>query len=1193
MIKYFLSIGALICGMQSAWGFSLAGPVGNGGDSWQTAEIGYGPPRELPVGPKNIGEEYRRNIPLMYYAYDANFLDFFGLAGTTNVDAAFAQMNGVLNGQTNTPLYLPAPTNNTLANILGPTTNLDNYSVGLSEFPLDSQQFNYQAQALGLADLKSVTLYLLVQQMGLVSPETYVWTLHDRYLPPGLSCPRDEEYLVVQRNFDITASPLNQIQYSSYVNETLYTYYIEQFCPPAPNPLAFTVPYPVDFFADAYTSVAGGLDQLYLGGFYTGLTRDDVAGLRYLMTAGNINFENAGAGALLSVTNISPSQLLQTLPLSLLSSQTLLNLSPTNLQTLFPNLNIASYTSNYVNVAVSNVVAYFTNLPPPYTNQAGGAFPAWTPVQYASNQVLITTLPFGPFLSLVQTTDPATLEGLYPGLIISSVITNYYAVQIQTNISFYYTNQPGPSLTNYQAAPGVLWTNYDLSLFSSLASTSSPAVLQALYPALDIVSSVGYYTNLITPNVIQYLTNQVGSIAGSPAYPVTVTNGYNFNIVEYYNYVFGNIVTNTFSTKQQVTIQDIWETNQVGSVAGSPLKTNTSTTVVTYTNTASGDFFIVPTNWCGYQILITNLLPNYLQPFPSYTNTVTGVITNNYGVLQYTFNDIVYYTNRIAAVEVGTCEPLLEYSTNYTTNTPIFYQYTFLNIITNAYYTNSSYTLIITNIGPTNGGTVGMLFTNVTTNHIVVTNQPSGDFFIVPATWCGYQQVDLLTNVFQTVNTVTATNLGTNGSFYSVTTISLNTNQTLAVRPGTCVPALAFVTNYSASVPVLQYHYNFGNVVINPTSFSSNSSETIITTNLEAVTNGLLGQLTNSVTTTNVVQTNVVSGDFFIIPPNWCGYTILATQLVTTVYSTNVFTATNLPGINDIGQQYTVTTISSYSNYTFLVQPEICTLQAPAAALREGIERAQFIRANYDSLVGQFFQPITNTYTMVKVTNSQQVLEYYQRVITAPDFLFSATDQASPNTAQIGANIWTITTPNFDQGNVLPGLAGPGVINPRTTITFDKVGDVFFNGSLNLLGISTNAFLEQGDQGSVLGLTNADGLSIIAYGSFDGSTNDPVVYPSGTSIQDLENSILIQITPPILPDGTNGIAYPPTTFSATGGQPAYTWAISSGSLPAGLTLSGATISGTPNTPAGTYDFVLQLTDSVNRVVNLGYSITIH
>ena len=51
---------------------------------------------------------------------------------------------------------------------------------------------------------------------------------------------------------------------------------------------------------------------------------------------------------------------------------------------------------------------------------------------------------------------------------------------------------------------------------------------------------------------------------------------------------------------------------------------------------------------------------------------------------------------------------------------------------------------------------------------------------------------------------------------------------------------------------------------------------------------------------------------------------------------------------------------------------------------------------------------------------------------------------------------------------------------------------------------------------------------------------------------------------PALPNGTLGTAYS-TTLAAAGETPPYTWSISTGALPAGLTLNGSTgaITGTP------------------------------
>jgi hypothetical protein len=64
-----------------------------------------------------------------------------------------------------------------------------------------------------------------------------------------------------------------------------------------------------------------------------------------------------------------------------------------------------------------------------------------------------------------------------------------------------------------------------------------------------------------------------------------------------------------------------------------------------------------------------------------------------------------------------------------------------------------------------------------------------------------------------------------------------------------------------------------------------------------------------------------------------------------------------------------------------------------------------------------------------------------------------------------------------------------------------------------------------------------------------------------------------------LPSGTVGTAYS-SPMTATGGTPAYTWSITSGSLPPGVTLAATTgiISGTPTT-SGTYNFTATVSDN--------------
>uniref|UniRef100_UPI00292DD1E0 putative Ig domain-containing protein n=1 Tax=Pedobacter nototheniae TaxID=2488994 RepID=UPI00292DD1E0 len=77
-------------------------------------------------------------------------------------------------------------------------------------------------------------------------------------------------------------------------------------------------------------------------------------------------------------------------------------------------------------------------------------------------------------------------------------------------------------------------------------------------------------------------------------------------------------------------------------------------------------------------------------------------------------------------------------------------------------------------------------------------------------------------------------------------------------------------------------------------------------------------------------------------------------------------------------------------------------------------------------------------------------------------------------------------------------------------------------------------------------------------------------------------SILIKeilIAPASLTDPTVGQAYSPVTLSATGGVAPYTYAVSAGALPAGLTLSAAgVLSGTP-TAVGNFNFTIRATDA--------------
>jgi hypothetical protein len=84
----------------------------------------------------------------------------------------------------------------------------------------------------------------------------------------------------------------------------------------------------------------------------------------------------------------------------------------------------------------------------------------------------------------------------------------------------------------------------------------------------------------------------------------------------------------------------------------------------------------------------------------------------------------------------------------------------------------------------------------------------------------------------------------------------------------------------------------------------------------------------------------------------------------------------------------------------------------------------------------------------------------------------------------------------------------------------------------------------------------------------------------------------LTITTTTLPDAAVGVAYS-QTLTATGGAAPLSWLITSGTLPAGLTLATATgvISGTP-TNVGTLTFTVQVTDAANVSKQATFTINI-
>lgn len=158
---------------------------------------------------------------------------------------------------------------------------------------------------------------------------------------------------------------------------------------------------------------------------------------------------------------------------------------------------------------------------------------------------------------------------------------------------------------------------------------------------------------------------------------------------------------------------------------------------------------------------------------------------------------------------------------------------------------------------------------------------------------------------------------------------------------------------------------------------------------------------------------------------------------------------------------------------------------------RQGPGKVSFVRVDTDPLLGQYLNPVTINYPEIVIgTDGAPVGQVASRTITQPDILFSAADiGAAANTAQ--PYVYSVNGTTFERA-VNPGVStafpadGPGIQQPGIQVVLNKVGPWNLN------------------------IRNTDQVAAIkgfVWGSFDGTTNAPIVYPQGVQLQELESRL--------------------------------------------------------------------------------------
>ena len=308
MKKTFLILLGLMASHADA--FVLVGPTDAGA---LENTLGWGAPNQAVFSanlvddmgtPKRIDEFYRWNTPNLTYGFDASFVQFFGEQGITAVTDAMNVLNDYFRPQ-------------------------DGSYVGVSDMNLTKQGFggnyntawvNGSARQENLIDIKSLTLGIMVNYLGLGNPYRYAFTATNAIIPNAALS--GAIFSVALKNYD----PRTLVE-TDMINGVQFSYRLIHDQPPGSVADAATVgamtmdleEFTADTSGNAFSAVSAITDAFYgnsdivwtdvpsvfgfgvyydginaMGGMYRprhALTYDDAGGLKYLYSTNTIAME--------------------------------------------------------------------------------------------------------------------------------------------------------------------------------------------------------------------------------------------------------------------------------------------------------------------------------------------------------------------------------------------------------------------------------------------------------------------------------------------------------------------------------------------------------------------------------------------------------------------------------------------------------------------------------------------------------------------------------------------------------------------------------------------------------------------------------------------------------------------------------------------------------------------------------------
>jgi Putative Ig domain/Right handed beta helix region len=183
----------------------------------------------------------------------------------------------------------------------------------------------------------------------------------------------------------------------------------------------------------------------------------------------------------------------------------------------------------------------------------------------------------------------------------------------------------------------------------------------------------------------------------------------------------------------------------------------------------------------------------------------------------------------------------------------------------------------------------------------------------------------------------------------------------------------------------------------------------------------------------------------------------------------------------------------------------------------------------------------------------------------------------------VGASAMIVNNTIFGSGDQQPGpgglVDGTGVLlfgANNVTIDHNTITGAATDIGIAVAAGSTNITISFNQ----IGRTSPDTPDPTGHGINVGSDSSATLICNTFSLWNINIVGAIQMSCTPLPNGTECVPYSANELSVEGGTSPFTWALASGSLPPGLTLSPSdgSITGTP-TQAGTFNFPVTVNDS--------------